>query len=415
MGNSKYAGKYFEMSDKKSVADIDPIDGITSKDFIVVQLNGGATGLIQLKNLVLGPENVSFYQLIKDVSNTNNTLLDNSLSAVDSYDDLRAYSATEGKLMYVRTEGKEGFFQYRSVLSGDDNGGTILKVSGATGWERINIDRVNIDWFLDRSDNGDINQPKILDAIQYASSKGIDLHIPAGTNIETNPFIISKSISIVGDGPTSTFVPPASANSASFISISADNISIDNINITKAGTITSGLNIANGSNIEVTDCVVSNFSTNIKIDTEVSRYRLVGNDLRLTDNLCIDVVGSTFGLIEGNIITNSSNENPLVNLSASNDLRVVNNFCGNEVEVTVLDTLTAGPIRDVNSVRLIAKNNYPVSLSAGPGNEEFVSLTSPGVESVSITVDGSAQTVEGQLNNIQTTLRFVNGLYSPIE
>jgi len=407
---SKSAGKYFEMPEKKSVADIDPIDGITSKDFVVVQLNGGATGLIQLKNFVLGPENVNFYQLIKDVSNTNNTLLDNSLSAVDSYDDLRAYNATNGKLMYVRAEGKESFFQFRTSV-GSDNGGTILTAGDTGGWERVDVDKVNIDWFLDdREDPGDINQPKILSAIEYASNKGVPLHFPDGSPIITDPFTILKSVSIIGNGLGSTLKLPSDTNALSFVSVSANNVSIKDLGLEKNNaSVTNGLELAAGTGISVENCNITEFSPNIKVNSSISKYYIKGNDLRQPDSsLSLDIVGSEFGVIEGNMLTSGSNDNPLIELSAAANIRVVNNFCGNERSVTELDSLTSGPIRSVGSSNLITKNNYNQVLQSG---EDQVSVLFKSFVTVGpTTINNTPETFTPDITTQENTLTFENGL-----
>jgi hypothetical protein len=319
MVNGNFAGKYFVMAQQtKSTGELTPIQSLADEDYFIVQVNGGGTSLIKKSNLVLTPENVNFYALIKSVKTTNETLLLNSLSAVDTYNDLREIipSTNEvGKLMYVRKRDDNtddfngnGLFQYRNGV-GADNDGTVLTLPSdpddpnpavpSGSWERINISRVDVRWFgYGTNDDIDDNTKALQSAFDYAAANDIPVYIPPGT-YTTYSLSANADLEITGKG-TINF---DNTNGDSHILVNtAPNVKISGIELVGSSSGTFGINASNSNKLILDGVTIKNFDTNVQIDNSknirISNSIITGGS---TINIkCSDCDG---GIITGNRCT----------------------------------------------------------------------------------------------------------------
>ena len=116
---------------------------------------------------------------------------------VADYTEFRAYTG-DAKYIIVTGQGISGYFI--PLVSGSDNGGTIIVDGAGRRWGRLFSGAVNVRWFGAVGDGVTDDAAAIQAAIQASASS----YIPEGVYIITVPIYLDRDKTIYGDGPSGT-------------------------------------------------------------------------------------------------------------------------------------------------------------------------------------------------------------------
>lgn len=344
---------------KISIPNLPEVQGVSTDDFLIIQ-NQNDTSIIKFENFVLGPDNVNFYDIVKTVRDTNDTLLSNSVTAVNTLSHLSGYnpgSTGDGTLAYLRerTSGAGtdtgGLFMFDYGESTTDNGGTIINptTTSVTGrWKRINYEFIDPRWFGAATTSSD-NMTEIQLAIDYSVNSGTykPIKIPNGTfNVQS---LSAPSGTIIKGSGTSILQRVKGTKNAATdatIVVTGDNVVIEDIELVGSyndGLLHNNIHIDTCDDVTIRNCRVQSASGNNIVLDNTKRCKVVNNLVFTAGANNIHIYEDGDGISERNVVCNN-----IVYTSGAYDITEAGTGGANNPNYNIVTSNICDSIADLN-------------------------------------------------------------------